>query len=62
MLRAEQQEWDGAAKTALAAGVDMELIDRLTLEIKRRHDESVYIGQQALLGATAQNFDHLFEQ
>jgi hypothetical protein len=62
MVRAEQQEWEGAAKTALTAGANMELIDRSTLEMKRRHDEGVYIGQQALSGANPQNFDHLFEQ
>jgi hypothetical protein len=61
MVRTEQQEWERAANTAHAAGVDMELIDRSTLEMQRRHDEGVYIGQQALSGAIVQNFDHLFE-
>jgi hypothetical protein len=61
LVRGEQQDWERAASVARSAGVDMELIDRSTLEIERRHNEGVYIGQQAIANSVVANYDHLLQ-
>ncbi len=61
LVRGEQQDWERAVSVARAAGVDIELIDRSTLEIQRRHNEGLYIGQQAMAGSFVTNYDNLFQ-